>query len=301
MKRKSTERTPRATKRARRNAEQAFEETNSIREQAKPYRLATAKMPIQALSCTWSITPNRRVNQAHMQDLCQSFQNGKLARASRENYILVQCSAQAIQRMTDAGSGSQCDTLLSFQNWLDINDEKAEVMAGQHRLEALREYVKQTGSGPEELWWVCEFYNRGKYLYDSSIQYPNSISDTLPVELNIKLRLNRQNLALPDSHGQIWMQLVVASECDSNLFSKKHSKAVVEKSMLDILCLSSDIRFPTSRLVTLWRNDRWNPIITRLCETVIGREIFNITNMEYLASCRIDDVSPLVLQPEYWY
>lgn len=117
------------------------------------------------------------------------------------------------------------------------------------------------------------------------------IADTLPSELNIKLRLNRQNLAMPDSHGQIWMQLIVASKCDSSLFSKKQTKAAVEKSMLDILCPSSDVRFPTSRLVTLWRNERWKPMITRLCETVVGREMFNITNLEYLASCRIDDVS----------
>lgn len=74
-----------------------------------------------------------------------------------------------------AGSRNEGETLLSFQNWLDINDEKAEVMAGQHRLEALREYVKQTGSGSEELWWVCEFYDRGKYLRFSQVQFTNGM------------------------------------------------------------------------------------------------------------------------------
>ncbi|KAI8710963.1 hypothetical protein NCS52_01509700 [Fusarium sp. LHS14.1] len=41
----------------------------------------------------------------------------------------------------------------------------------------------------DDLWWTCEFYNK----------------DTLPVELDIKLRVNRRALTLPDSYGQIWL------------------------------------------------------------------------------------------------
>ncbi|KAL6406208.1 uncharacterized protein AUP68_10377 [Ilyonectria robusta] len=132
--------------------------------------------------------------------------------------------------MTNAArSRNKGETLLSFQNWLDINNKKAE--------------------------------------------------------------LNQQNLTMPNSHGQIWMQLIVASKCNSCLFSKKQTKAAVEKSILNILCLSSNVRFPTSRLVTLWRNERWKLMITQLYKTVVGREMFNITNLKYLARCRIDDIS----------
>ena len=80
--------------------------------------------------------------------------------------------------------------------------------------------------------------------------------DTLPVELDIKLRVNRRDLTLPDSHGQIWLQLASASDRDPTLFSpqKNKNKQALEKRMLDILCLRSETRFPISRLVTLWKN-----------------------------------------------
>jgi hypothetical protein len=46
-----------------------------------------------------------------------------------------------------------------------MNNEKPEVMAGQHRIEALRVYVKYTSYKPEDLWWVCEFYDKGAHLF----------------------------------------------------------------------------------------------------------------------------------------
>jgi hypothetical protein len=52
--------------------------------------------------------------------------------------------------------------VLSFKNWADFNgDEKPELMAGQHRIEALKDYVKQTDSDSSDLWWICEFYDKG--------------------------------------------------------------------------------------------------------------------------------------------
>jgi hypothetical protein len=41
-------------------------------------------------------------------------------------------------------------------------------MTGQHRIEALRDYVKQTSSGSDDLWWTCEFYNKGMCLLSPS-------------------------------------------------------------------------------------------------------------------------------------
>ncbi|KAH8669420.1 hypothetical protein BGZ61DRAFT_461020 [Ilyonectria robusta] len=53
--------------------------------------------------------------------------------------------------------------------------------------------MRQTPSDPDvDSWWICEFYDK----------------DTLPIHLDIKLRVNRRDLALADSHGQIWLQLV---------------------------------------------------------------------------------------------
>lgn len=117
--------------------------------------------------------------------------------------------------------------------------------------------------------------------------------DTLPIELDIKLRVNRRDLTLPDTHGQIWLQLVSAFDRDPTLFSTERNgnKKGIEKRMLDILCLTSEARFPISRLVTLWRNERWRPRITRWCRTSLGRATFNISKWYQIAGYRLDDVS----------
>ncbi|KAH7024249.1 hypothetical protein EDB80DRAFT_559289, partial [Ilyonectria destructans] len=77
-------------------------------------------------------------------------------------------------------------------NWLDINNKKAEVIAGQYRLEVLQEYIKQTGSSLKEL-YIYAFFK-----YNLLIVY---IADILPSKLNIKLQLNRQNLAISNSYS----------------------------------------------------------------------------------------------------
>lgn len=133
-------------------------------------------------------------------------------------------------------------------------------------------------------------------LYDKP--YSPFYTDTLPVELDIKLRVNRRDLTLPDTHGQIWLQLVSAFDRDPTLFSVERNvnKKGIEKSMLDILCLTSEARFPISRLVTLWRSERWRPRVTRWCRTSLGRTTFNISKWYQIAGYRLDDVSdsPLV-------
>ena len=39
---------------------------------------------------------------------------------------------------------------------------KLEVLAGQHRMAALRQYVRETGAGEAELWWNCVVYDQGR-------------------------------------------------------------------------------------------------------------------------------------------
>lgn len=163
-------------KRARQHGLVVFQETDSIRTLAEPYRITTAKIPIDALTCTWAIGNNRQIDQSHVQKLCESFMRGELARQSRENYIMVQCSARAVENAlhnaTVGGAEEGYDEPLRlpiFNNWSEINDEKPEVIAGQHRIEALREYVRQTDSDAGDLWWICEFYDKGKPEYVHNI------------------------------------------------------------------------------------------------------------------------------------
>ncbi|KAK7582957.1 hypothetical protein V3481_012251 [Fusarium oxysporum f. sp. vasinfectum] len=267
-------------------APQTFTEVDSLRKQAEPYRLAVAELPIHLLHSSWSRGSNRPLDRNHVAHLCRSFQNGGLARRAEQHYIQVSCSAAAVQRMiinalSDTDQSHIQDRrqhVLSFRNWADFIDERPELMAGQHRIEALKDYVKQTHSDSNDLWWICEFYDK----------------DTLPVELDIKLRVNRRDLTLPDTHGQIWLQLVSAFDRDPTLFSVERNvnKKGIEKSMLDILCLTSEARFPISRLVTLWRSERWRPRVTRWCRTSLGRTTFNISKWYQIAGYRLDD---------YWF
>ena len=94
-----------------------------------------------------------------------------------------------------------------------------------------------------------------------------------------------------DSHGQIWVQVVAASSQDPELFQGRC--ADVEKQMIDVLQLRSEVRFPIRRLVTVWRNKRWRAITTRWCETMVGRATFQISMWDWMISYRIDDVSEL--------
>ncbi|RTE68358.1 hypothetical protein BHE90_017263 [Fusarium euwallaceae] len=262
----------------------SFTEVDSLRKQAEPYRLAVAELPIHLLHSAWSRGNNRPLDRNHVAHLCRSFQNGGLARRAEQHYVQVSCSAAAVQKMIDAIPDADQSTaqdrrqhVLSFKNWADFNgDEKPELMAGQHRIEALKDYVKQTDSNSSDLWWICEFYDK----------------DTLPVELDTKLRVNRRDLTLPDTHGQIWLQLVSAFDRDPTLFSAERNvnKKAIEKRMLDILCLTSEARFPISRLVTLWRSERWRPRITRWCRTSLGRTTFNISKWYQIAGYRLDDI-----------
>jgi hypothetical protein len=148
---------------------QTFTEVDSLRKQAEPYRLAVAELPIHLLHSSWSRGSNRPLDRNHVAHLCRSFQNGGLARRAEQHYIQVSCSAAAVQKMiinalSDTDQSHIQDRrqhVLSFRNWADFIDERPELMAGQHRIEALKDYVKQTHSDSNDLWWICEFYDKG--------------------------------------------------------------------------------------------------------------------------------------------
>lgn len=141
--------------------------------QAEPYRLATAELPVNVLNCLWSSGTNRELDHNHVNYLYRAFRYGKLERRSQENYIQVSCSAAAVERMIsnipDTDPGTAKDYVLSFKDWAKVNDERPEVMAGQHRIEALKEYAKYTGIDPESSPWVCDIYDKGAYLAAYSV------------------------------------------------------------------------------------------------------------------------------------
>jgi hypothetical protein len=171
--------TPKASTPAKR-ARQDLQFTNikSIRQQAEPYRLATAKFPINALTSTWRIGSNRPVDTKHVQDLCRIFEEQGLQRELLDNHLLVACSRDEFDQMIDhlrkaekslAGLEGDPSSWLAFDDWMAVNRCQAEIISGQHRVEALRVFLarisKRTGESAivtEQAWWVCEIYDQGE-------------------------------------------------------------------------------------------------------------------------------------------
>ncbi|KAF2462913.1 uncharacterized protein BDR25DRAFT_247182 [Lindgomyces ingoldianus] len=267
----------------------ALKEIESVSEQAKPYQLATAKFPIDALTPEWTVGGNRSINEAHKQRLCEIFSEQGLLRRDPGHRLRIACTKEQVKKMLDHLSWKQAQDghvaaaredmrgeefeWPSFEEWDMVVGEKAELMAGNHRVEALKKRLRLLGCGNEERWWICDIYDK----------------DALPLHLRIKLRANREDLILPDNHGQIWTELATLSSSDNTLF--QGPKTDVEREMLEHLRLSGPVKFPVRRLCTLWRNQNWKRMITRWCEFSLGQATFNISTFEWMASCRIDDVT----------
>ncbi len=118
--------------------------------------------------------------------------------------------------------------------------------------------------------------------------YANN-ADALPPILQARLRANREDTTLPDSHGQIWTEIVTLSTQDASLFRPPNKG--LESRLVERLGLGGRAKFPVRRFTTLWMNTKWHAMITRWCQYPIGQATFNISAFEWMASCRIDDVS----------
>ena len=93
MKRKSNSNPDAAVKRLRQGHEEVeFENAKSVRELAEPYRLVTAKFPIDALTPVWRTGSNRPIDPNHVQDLCRIFEEQRLQREDEKNHLLVLCT-----------------------------------------------------------------------------------------------------------------------------------------------------------------------------------------------------------------
>lgn len=246
----------------------------SAREQARAHLLAVAHLPLDALDTKWSTGTNRPLNAKHVRRLQGRFRTG-LERCTPENRILGLCSAADVRRLKTRSQlitqeEGRAEEVYDFADWLAVNDDKVEVLAGQHRMAALR----QLGAPAEDQWWSCELYDR----------------DTLPTGLDVQLRVNRTDTTLPDSHGQIWNQLVsIASPAAGGKAGRRRRPQ--EKEVVEALRLGGE-QFPTRRVLTLYYNERWRDMITRWCATRLGQETFNISTCEWMCRLRVD---------EYWF
>lgn len=171
MKRKGTGKSPdeKSTKRTRKSSPVALKETHHIRDEVEPYRLATAEFSINALSPVWSSGANRVINRAHVQRLCERFSEVGVLRRDASHRLLVLATKTDVQRMlnhletSDQVLGGQEQP--SFREWMQVVGKEAELLAGHHRVEALRMYVSKLQAPEEEGWWVCDVFDKGNPVY----------------------------------------------------------------------------------------------------------------------------------------
>lgn len=142
----------------------------SAREQAETYRLVTAIFPIHVLTPVWKQGTNRSLNIPHRRRLCQAFRQ-ELHRTDPHNALRLVCTRSEVDRMIselkDQGESRTDwrqrtpDAWPSFLDWQRVNPEPVELMAGHHRVEALKEYLKDQKDATGEGWWLCDVYDQG--------------------------------------------------------------------------------------------------------------------------------------------
>ncbi|KAG6117729.1 hypothetical protein E4U12_001351, partial [Claviceps purpurea] len=223
--------------------------------------IITARMPTKLLTSNWSLGTNRLLNRRHVQQLKKAFvQFSGPKRDPEEHHLKVLCK------------GAEAGGMPDFTKWADVNGpEQLELLAGQHRISALEEWVKEADLGEGELWWPCKFYDK----------------DVISVEQNMKLRLNQRDVAQPDSHGDIWLHVVTAAAQKPEKFQGNACDITAE--IEDTLELSCKSGIPVARLVTLWRNKIWKELVTQWCKTAVGRATFKIRLWSMMITCRTDD------------
>lgn len=141
-----------------------IQETESARQQALPYLLATARIPISVLTAVWKVGQNRSLDFEHVQDLCSAFKNKALKRTSYDNHLFVSGRCESVCKMKEylQDAGQAGEKPLLFDDWAEVNPgELLEIIAGQHRVAALKEHAQKEGIPEEALWWTCEIYDQG--------------------------------------------------------------------------------------------------------------------------------------------
>ena len=163
------------TEKRQRTAVKEIREADCVYDRAAPYLLVTARFPIDALTSEWSIGFNRPIDQAHKRRLRQIFDEAGVLRRDTSHRLQVACSKAQVQQMLDylkeegqaqttttATESAEGDSKWpSFEGWGSIIGERAELIAGHHRVEAFKEYLRLRELPDEEQWWVCSIYDKG--------------------------------------------------------------------------------------------------------------------------------------------
>ncbi|KAJ8610550.1 hypothetical protein MRB53_038455 [Persea americana] len=140
----------------------------SLEDRAEPFRLMTVKFPIDDVTPQWSLGSNRDVDAKQVRRLCELFREHGLQRRDRAHRIRLLCSARDVKKMCER-LGIECQRnehgtdLPVFTGWLATTSSTAEMLAGNHRVQALQAYLQEQNVTDEaERWWVGDIFDKGK-------------------------------------------------------------------------------------------------------------------------------------------
>jgi hypothetical protein len=150
------------------SASNALSESTTIEKRAEPFRLMTVKFPIDDVTPQWSMGSNRDVDAKHVRQLCQIFDEHGLQRQDRTHRVRLLCEAKDVKAICDhlgidVTPNDHSTDPPFFEGWSAFTSSPAELLAGNHRIHALKEFLKQRKiTDKNERWWVCDIFNKGE-------------------------------------------------------------------------------------------------------------------------------------------
>lgn len=148
----------------------------SIFQEARDYLLITARFSVDVLDPSWELGSNRVINTPHKQRLVQDYKKA-LRREEPANHLRLLCTREDVERMKEFISSQARDDPRqslwpSFMHWSEINRSRPQLLAGHHRVEALKDFLTTTKSGDPKRWWICEVYDQGPPLTLPFFRFP---------------------------------------------------------------------------------------------------------------------------------
>jgi hypothetical protein len=153
----------------------------SVLEESQPFYLGTVRIPLSSFTSRWSVDiPNRTLSGTREANLRSNFRRYGVNRANPANHVLVGTTEEKWRRVKTKHLTLLATKILSknkhidndtadrlapeifrrrdlvnpvlwqlIDDWEDLTGCKAELLAGQHRVVALRSYLKEIGEDPE--------------------------------------------------------------------------------------------------------------------------------------------------------
>lgn len=130
---------------------------------AAPFLLATAKFPIDATVADEKMDILRHANPKHKARLLGSFAKG-LHRDQKHNRVALLSSKSNVDKVLahlQLQSTIDDGPWPSFMDWIQQGNEPAKVLAGHHRISALKDHFH---GQQDRRYWICDIYDQGCQL-----------------------------------------------------------------------------------------------------------------------------------------